>query len=162
MRWNNVTIDPASTDHRARINYIGHLDAVKTELTAAQQLAYWQTLDPPDFRQQPSLSSLLTAAGLTGLDDCPVRALSAGQKRRLSLTRLLMRPAPLWLLDEPATALDSAGQNLLADRIAAHRAAGGAAIIATHQPLGIPEAKRFDLDLLASAHPVNTTTGVWA
>ncbi len=159
MRWNNISYDPASTDHRARINYIGHLDAVKSGLTAAQQLAYWQTLDPPGFRQPPS--SLLATVGLAGLDDYPIRILSAGQKRRLSLTRLLMRPALLWLLDEPATALDNAGQSLLADRIAAHRAAGGAAIIATHQPLDIPQAKRLDLNLLASASPANTTTGVW-
>ena len=76
----------------------------------------------------------------------PVRYLSAGQKRRLALARLKIRKAPLWLLDEPATALDEEGQKLLLGLLARHRAEGGMAVLATHQKTGFKDAKHLALD----------------
>jgi heme exporter protein A len=92
----------------------------------------------------------LAWAGLGGLSDMPCRFLSAGQRQRLALARLTAHPtAKLWLLDEPANGLDSAGMAAMAARLAAHRAQGGMVIAATHQPLDLPQAATLDLGVFA-------------
>ncbi len=113
--------------HRARLHYLGHLDALKPELSVTEMLNYWSALrgDPPPA------ADLAQRFGLAA--DAPVRFLSAGQRRRLALARLALNDAPLWLLDEPATALDAKGRELLATLLAAHRKKGGVAVIAAHQ-----------------------------
>jgi heme exporter protein A len=82
----------------------------------------------------------MAAMGLTRLAGVPVRMLSTGQRKRAALARVIASGAPLWLLDEPANGLDSDAQRLLADAMAAHRAAGGAILAATHQPFGLGQA----------------------
>jgi heme exporter protein A len=88
----------------------------------------------------------LQRVGLKRLADFPVAYLSAGQKRRVALARLFVAPRPLWILDEPATALDVASQQILAEAFAAHRASGGMIIAATHAPLGLVDATLLHLD----------------
>ncbi len=125
-------------------HYVGHADGLKSALTAAENLAFWaRMLARSD--ETPSPSSALQRVGLKRLADFPVAYLSAGQKRRVALARLFMAPRPLWILDEPATALDIASQQVLAEAFAEHRAAGGMIIAATHAPLGLVDAATLDL-----------------
>jgi heme exporter protein A len=87
----------------------------------------------------------IAAMGLAHLADVPVRMLSTGQRKRAALARVVASAAPLWLLDEPANGLDSDGQERLAAAMAAHRAGGGAILAATHQPLGLDDARQVAL-----------------
>ncbi len=123
-------------------HYLGHRDALKPALSVSENLRFWYAfLGGGDA----SIASTLDAVGLGGLADLPAGYLSAGQRRRLSIARLLAAPRPIWLLDEPTAALDTAGQQRLAELMQAHLAGGGILIAATHGPLGLP-AKEFRLE----------------
>ncbi|HEU0221943.1 MAG TPA: heme ABC exporter ATP-binding protein CcmA [Paracoccaceae bacterium] len=111
--------------------YSGHLDAVKPQLTLAENLAVWARLFGGDA------AAALRRFGLERLADRPAAACSAGQRRRLGLARLLLAPRPLWLLDEPTVSLDSEAVGIFADLVRSHGAAGGMAVIATHVDLGL-------------------------
>ena len=129
----SVRLEPADdTDIGVRSHYLGHLDALKPSLTVRQNLAFWARLwgggDP---------ERALAAVALEPLADLHVAVLSAGQKRRVALARLLVAPRPLWLLDEPATALDATAEAALGRLIADHLAGGGMAIAATHRDLPV-------------------------
>ena len=113
----------------AVVAYLGHLDAVKPGLTALENLALAARVG------RGSAASALEAVGLSALADLPARLLSAGQKRRLALARLVVSRAGLWLLDEPTLGLDTASVERLGALLAAHRAAGGVVVTATHLPL---------------------------
>ena|SRR5690349_3996470 len=115
-------------------HYLGHLDALKPSLTVAENLAFWVRYLGGDVAALPAA---LAGVGLSGLADLPAAYLSAGQRRRLSLARLIAAPRPVWLLDEPTSALDAAGQERLADLMRQHLAGGGLMVAATHGPLGI-------------------------
>ena len=138
IEWQGTAITVDVTAHRARLHYIGHLDALKTNLSVTEMLDYWRAL-----RGGGRIN--LEAFALKGLTGRPVRSLSAGQKRRLSLTRLTIDHAPLWILDEPSTALDVQGQALLHTQIAEHRAKGGIVLIATHEAWQVPNAQRLEI-----------------
>ncbi len=129
VSWNGEDALADRTGHGARIAYIGHQDAVKPGLTAAENLG--------------SDASALSALGLQRLADLPARMLSAGQKRRLALARLLTRSAPIWLLDEPTLGLDTASVARFGTMLATHRASGGIVVAATHLPLPLPDAAEF-------------------
>jgi heme exporter protein A len=122
-------------------HYLGHLDALKPSLTVAENLAFWVRYLRGDGA---GLTAALTTVGLGGLADLPAAYLSAGQRRRLSLARLVAASRPVWLLDEPTSALDVAGQGRLADLMRTHLAGGGLIVAATHGPLGI-EARELRL-----------------
>jgi heme exporter protein A len=113
---------------------IGHRDGLKSQLLVSENLGFSQAL-----LGSPSLSpkSALAALGLEHVLDLPCAYLSAGQRRRVALARLLVSRRPLWLLDEPAAALDSASRALLTRLMGEHLAAGGLVVAATHEPLGI-------------------------
>jgi heme exporter protein A len=123
-----------------QVHYQGHLDALKPSLTVAENLAFWihylGGAEPP--------GTALAALGIAGLADLPAGYLSAGQRRRLSLARLVAVPRPIWLLDEPTSALDAAAQARLAALMREHLAGGGMIVAATHGPLGI-DAKELRL-----------------
>jgi heme exporter protein A len=125
-------------------HYLGHADALKGALTAGENLAFFAGAlggDPSDGVWRGALQRL----GLAHVADFPVRALSAGQKRRVALARLLVAPRPLWLLDEPTTALDAAAQELFAAIMRERLEAGGLIVAATHAPLGLEGAETLRL-----------------
>src|ERR1044072_1859065 len=128
-----------------QVHYLGHLDALKPSLTVAENLAFWVRYLGGDIA---TLLAALAGVGLGGLADLPAAYLSAGQRRRLSLARLIAVPRPIWLLDEPTSALDAAGHERLADLMRQHLAGGGLIVAATHGPLGI-EARELRLGATA-------------
>jgi len=115
-------------------HYLGHRDALKPALSVLENLAFWRDFlggEASDARES------LTAVGLDHAVGLPAAYLSAGQRRRLSIARLLTVRRPIWLLDEPTNALDVAGQSLFAGLMTDHLARGGLIVAATHAPLGI-------------------------
>jgi heme exporter protein A len=122
-------------------HYLGHADALKSALTLRETLRWWSALFggvPSDSRH---INLATEAVGLGHALDLPVRVLSAGQRRRAGLGRLLLAERPLWLLDEPDAALDRDGQALLQNLMRRHLAGGGLIVVATHQlPLVTPDA----------------------
>jgi len=115
-------------------HYLGHRDALKTALSVSENLCFWR-----DFLGGARLdpAEMLAKVGLDHAAHSPASFLSAGQRRRLSIARLLTVQRPVWLLDEPTNALDSAGQSLFTTVMADHLARGGLIIAATHIPLGV-------------------------
>lgn len=126
----------------ARLHHLGHRDGLKTALSAAENLAF-----AADLLGEPRLppAAALSEVGLAGAAALPVGYLSAGQRRRVTLARLLVAHRPLWLLDEPTTALDADGQAMLMRLVAAHRAGGGLVVAATHAPLPLPDLRELAL-----------------
>ncbi|MDR3527208.1 MAG: heme ABC exporter ATP-binding protein CcmA [Rhizomicrobium sp.] len=118
----------------SRIGWLGHHDGIKPQLTVVEQASFWAHLYGTDDAR---VAAALARFGLAALADAPGQLLSAGQRRRLAFARLLLSVRPLWLLDEPLSALDEAGRGQAAGAIAAHAAAGGIVIAATHEPLGV-------------------------
>jgi heme exporter protein A len=116
-------------ERETAIAYLGHLDAVKPNETARMQARFWAT-----FAGQPAeaAEAALAAVGLASRADVPGRGLSAGQKRRLALSRLLIDPRPVWLLDEPVASLDAGGRAMVEAMIARHAASGGLVVAAMH------------------------------
>ena len=125
--------------HGKRVAYLGHQDAVKPGLTVTENLRFAAAVS------RGSIATALASLGLEPLADLPARMLSAGQKRRLALSRLLLSTAPLWLLDEPTLGLDTAAIQRFGDLIAAHRTNGGLVVAATHVPLPLPDAAELRL-----------------
>ena len=115
-------------------HYLGHRDAMKPALSVAENLSFWR-----DFLGGAAgdLGRCLSAVGLAHATHLPAAYLSAGQRRRLSIARLLVVRRPVWLLDEPTSALDTAGQDLFVGVMREHLAGGGIIVAATHSPLGI-------------------------
>jgi len=115
-------------------HYLGHRDALKPALSVLENLAFWR-----DFLSSEAfdMGESLAAVGLDHAAHLPAAFLSAGQRRRLSIARLLAARRPIWLLDEPTNALDTAGQTMFAALMGDHLARGGLIIAATHAPLGI-------------------------
>jgi heme exporter protein A len=141
IAWDGEPIADDPDAHRARLHYVGHLDAVKPTLTVAENIAFHAALRGEAMKVDPALD----AFALEPLADQPGRFLSQGQRRRVALARLLATHAPLWLLDEPTLGLDHASVARLGAAIAAHRASGGRVAIATHVAFDLPGADVLDL-----------------
>lgn len=126
-------------------HYLGHLDGIKLALTVAENLAFWR-----DFygrNETPrDLPTALEEVGLDHLARLPAAYLSAGQRRRLSIARLLVAHRPVWLLDEPTSALDAMSEARFLSLVNRHLAAGGLVIAATHAPLGFEPMRQLHLD----------------
>lgn len=122
--------------------YVAHADALKPTLTAERNLAFWAAVFGTGAAAVPAA---LAAFGLAALAARQAQHLSAGQKRRLGLARLAVAGRPLWLLDEPTVSLDAGAVATFAAVLRAHLAAGGAAVVATHIDLGLPEATVLDV-----------------
>lgn len=121
-------------------HYLGHQDALKPSLTVAENLGFWVRY--LDGGNKPATAAL-DAVGLGGIGHLPAAYLSAGQRRRLSIARLIAVARPLWLLDEPTSALDAAAQTMLADLMRQHLVDGGMIVAATHGPIGLDGAKEL-------------------
>jgi heme exporter protein A len=127
----SLTLD-GSSDLPTQCNYIGHLDALKSAMTVSENLSFWG-----DCFGASDIGRALSAFDLSALRDESVQLLSAGQRRRLSLSRLFLTKRPLWLLDEPMNALDAASQHRLLQHMRDHLSGGGIVMVATHGDLGI-------------------------
>ena len=132
-------------------HYLGHLDALKGALTARENLAFSAASLGGGWGGALGVAAALERVGLAHAADLPVRALSAGQKRRVALARHLVAARPLWLLDEPLGALDAAAQARLNVILRDHLGAGGLLVVSTHAPLGLAGAKAIQLDGAALA-----------
>jgi heme exporter protein A len=129
-------------------HYLGHQDAIKPSLSVAENLRFWAGFfgAPSDDVHQP-----LAQVGLDALATLPAAYLSAGQRRRLSIARLIAAKRQIWLLDEPSSSLDAAAQGRLADLMRGHLAKGGLVIAATHGPIGLDTTLELRLDGSARA-----------
>ncbi len=123
-------------------HYLGHQDALKSSLSVAENLRFWANFFGA---KAADIRSPLEAVGLDALADLPAAYLSAGQRRRLSIARLLAAKRPLWLLDEPTSTLDATAQAQLADLMRVHLAGGGLIVAATHSPLALGAARELRL-----------------
>ena len=128
-------------DHAGRLAYMGHQDMIKPVLSAWENLRFLAAL----HGVSPQMD-VLEPFGLTSLAHIPGRMLSAGQKRRVALSRLIAAPVPLWLLDEPTTALDRASIAILEAVIARHRSAGGMVVLSTHSDLNLSDIQTLNLE----------------
>jgi heme exporter protein A len=127
--WAGGNIRDNLAEHRARLHYVGHADGIKNLLSVKENLAFTCALNGA---ASGALERGLQAFDLGALVDTPARFLSSGQRRRLSLARLIAGDRPLWLLDEPGVGLDAANRKRLEAAIERHRRAGGIAVLATH------------------------------
>jgi heme exporter protein A len=128
-------------EERGRLSgWIGHHDGVKGQLTVMENAQFFAAL----HGSRVAVSGVLDHVGLARISDLPAQYLSAGQRKRLGLARLILSARPIWLLDEPLSSLDAAGRRLTAELIGEHCDDGGIAIVATHETLGL-DATRFFL-----------------
>jgi heme exporter protein A len=152
LSWGGATVADDPEAHAGRTHYLGHHDAVKPVLTVAENLGFWARLHEPHAATAGrAVEVALERFGLGHLAAMPGKMLSAGQKRRTNLARLLAAPSPLWLLDEPTTALDRASIKTLEAVLAEHRAAGGMVVLSTHADIDLPGAVELHLDQFAAA-----------
>jgi len=133
VMWQGESIAKNYDEFARELLFIGHKTGVNNQLSAIENLRFWLQIQGYDTDQE--LYSLLAKIGLVGLEDVPVRTLSAGQQRRVALIRLWLNDAKLWVLDEPFTALDKAGVAFLQQRFLTHLEQGGAILLTTHQDL---------------------------
>ena len=133
VEWRGRAVTSSNDEYHADMAYLGHLNSLKADLTARENLRFLaglrQTLTEAD------IDGALDRVGILSRGDLPARSLSAGQKRRLALARLLLSGATLWVLDEPVTNLDTAGIQLVEELITEHVDKGGLALSAAHQRL---------------------------
>ncbi|MEJ0022364.1 MAG: heme ABC exporter ATP-binding protein CcmA [Alphaproteobacteria bacterium] len=138
---------PISADeHGLCMHLVGHRDGLKGPLSVADHVAFWAGL-----YEGSDEVAVLDRVGLTRLADRLARTLSAGQARRLALSRLLIAPRPVWLLDEPAAALDIAGRAWLLGLVSDHLASGGIVVAAVHDPIGAVPDHKVVLHAMAEA-----------
>lgn len=131
--WQGKSIIKNYDEFARELLFIGHKTGVNSQLTALENVQFW--LQIQGYNDTQDLYVLLAKIGLVGLEDVPVRMLSAGQQRRVALLRLWLNSAKLWVLDEPFTALDKAGVAFLQQRFITHLEQGGAILLTTHQDL---------------------------
>jgi heme exporter protein A len=148
LTWDGAPVADDPEAQAARLHYLGHLDAVKPVLTVAENLTFWAALHGG---ADAEVAAALAAFDLTALAEVPGGMLSAGQKRRVALARLLAVPAEIWLLDEPTIGLDTPSLARLGAAIADHRATGGRVVAATHARLDAEGAETLDLGDFAVA-----------
>lgn len=134
IRWGGTPIRELAEDFRRELIYCGHAGAVKDDLTAQENVRMSARLAGQAAGEDEARGAL-RSLGLKGREDLPARVLSAGQKRRVALARLLLGKHRLWILDEPLTALDKAAVATLCGMIDAHLASGGMAVLTSHQDL---------------------------
>jgi heme exporter protein A len=142
LAWADAPIAQDLPAHRARLHFVGHSDAVKGLLSARENLAFATALAGAPAS---GVDRGLEGFDLLALADVPARYLSAGQKRRLALARLLAVERPLWLLDEPGVGLDVASRARLERALAGHRARGGIAALATHGDVAVEDVLLLEL-----------------
>lgn len=138
VRWHGQDVLTQRADYQQQVHYVGHQHGIKAYLTLTENLQLYAALRG-DTISTSMMTTVLDKLGLAYHAEQQTQHLSAGQKRRLSLARLLIKPLPLWILDEPATALDAEGQKLLLQLIIQQLESGGMVLLATHQLLQLSQ-----------------------
>ncbi|WP_078118194.1 cytochrome c biogenesis heme-transporting ATPase CcmA [Thiosocius teredinicola] len=136
IRWQGKNIRKLREEYARHVLYIGHLNGIKGDLSAVENLRIAATLDGFALEENKAWE-ILADIGLRGHEDLPTKHLSQGQKRRVALARLLANQARIWILDEPFTALDVAAVQMLQDVVRQHVEQGGIAIVTTHQEVAM-------------------------
>lgn len=144
--WRGKNVRELGEDYYAELLYIGHLNAIKDELNALENLQMSAGLAGYTVTDQQAVTAL-RRMGLQRKEHLPVKVLSQGQRRRVTLARLLIGDAHLWILDEPLTALDVGAVGLMQELIGEHLSKGGMAIFTTHQPLQVEGVRTRQLAL---------------
>ena len=134
--WQSRSLRALGEEYFAAISYLGHQNATKDELSALENLRISASIAGVKVSEAQAYAGL-QAIGLRGKEDLQIRLLSQGQRRRVALARLPLSKRPLWILDEPLAALDTAGVALVEKMIDAHLSQGGLAVVTTHQPLSV-------------------------
>lgn len=142
LTWRGADIADDAGGHGARTSYVGHADAVKPALSVLENVSFWAEISGLGGRAP---HDAMQALGIDHLAALPARYLSAGQRRRVALSRMLTSGATLWLLDEPTTALDAAAAAMLGQLIDEHRRGGGMVAVSTHGELGLADTRTLDL-----------------
>ncbi|AYG60852.1 heme ABC exporter ATP-binding protein CcmA [Rhizobium jaguaris] len=153
------TDSKGESDHPAgeASHYLGHRNAMKSELTVVENLAFWKTfLGDMAGGLGLDVDETAEAVGLAGITHLPFGYLSAGQQRRIAFAKLLVAYRPIWILDEPTAALDAGAERLFVDLITAHQKNGGIVLAATHQPLGLENVQEMRMTGFAGM-----SAGVW-
>lgn len=160
LSWDGTPIADDLDLHRSRLHYVGHLDAVKPVLSARENLAFWAALGGAAARGALGRAdAALERFAIGHVADAPGRYLSAGQRRRLNLARIVATRVPLWLLDEPTIALDREAVAILESVIDEHRANGGMVALSTHAPIRLRDPRPLDLEAFAPADPADPLFG---
>ena len=144
--WRGENIRELDEDYYAEMMYLGHLNAIKDELSALENLLISAGLSGVELDEKEAMAAL-RRMGLRGRELLPTKVLSQGQRRRVALARLLVSDAKLWVLDEPLTALDVGAVALIQELIAEHLAQQGMVIFTTHQPLQVAGVEMRSLSL---------------
>jgi heme exporter protein A len=142
--WNGLSISKEPSAYHRELLFLGHRDALKEDLTALENLQLYATLDDVQLPVDKALGALWRF-GLRGREYLPVNCLSAGQKRRVLMARMLTRQAKLWILDEPFNALDTHAVQALQGLIAEHIEQDGLVVLTSHQAVSLPRVKVLDL-----------------
>ena len=142
--WNGESIKKEASQYHSKLLFLGHRDALKEDLTALENLRMYAAIDGVALSDEDAFASLWRF-GLKGREDLPVNCLSAGQKKRVLMARMLTRRAQLWILDEPFNALDAHAVTELQDLIGEHLESEGLVVLTSHQPLTIPGLQVLDL-----------------
>lgn len=135
ISWNDENITDCRYQFQSNLSYFGHNNGVKAGLTAQENMKVMHEIS--GARSDIDYSCILEQIGMIAMEDVLLNRMSAGQKRRIGLTRIFMSPAKLWLLDEPFNALDVKGKAIIEQLIVKHCTAGGMVIFATHQTMEI-------------------------
>ena len=146
LLWQSKPVTRCRQEYLQNLLFLGHLPGLKQSLSPDENLHWWRKINANN--NQLSNQEVLANIGLCGYEDVPCYTLSAGQQRRAALARLLITKAPLWVLDEPFTAIDKQGVAQLEQLLMAHVKSGGMVILSTHQDLGIDGVRRMALPLL--------------
>ncbi len=144
VAWADEDIFTESDRYQGAFHYVGHQDALKPAFTVRENIEFWAA-----YHGHSDIETALAEFELAPLRDTPTGILSQGQKKRTNLARLAASSAPLWILDEPVSALDKHFIALFKEKLLRHLAGGGMAIFATHQDLGIDQVRRLNLDEVA-------------
>lgn len=151
MLWDDQVVSDDMDEHRERLHYVGHHDAIKPVLTVEENLKFWAGLRSDASEAQANFKEALDIFSIGHLIDVPGRFLSAGQKRRANLARIIASKSPLWLLDEPTTALDKESIKKLEDVIESHRANGGMVVLSTHSDMNIKDQQILNVSEFSAA-----------
>ena len=147
IRWRGTDIHSNASEYFSEVLHVGHTDGVKLELSPAENLRFARSLG--NQATEMSVAEVLERLDLYGFEDVPTRTLSAGQRRRVALARLLLTHAKLWILDEPYTSLDKAGISAMELVLTQHLDQGGVVILTSHNPIRLGSRPMKELHLFS-------------